>query len=396
MSELSPQSNTPYSELTAAHEIEPQRIYLEIGPFDEPTAAESSRSFTGPNVYIGLELNAGDHYDPDMFERQRRSIGKRVADEQIILAQGDGRNMILPDNSVHEVYLGNVIPVIPHEDVVLMLQDIHRVMDGSGEVVMDTGDAVDEYFDDEFHRDLVAQGFTIEGTYDEYGPESARWQELRDAWPSIRPGPHIFTVARKNAEQGDAATASEATETDGAEHTFRVDSPREYIVDPHEMGVDYGVPEEILSDVAADLLHTLQLRGIGLESVVFSGYHGDDATPDATKGEDQAVAYTEYFELSEYDVISDLPEYHFATKAALDTSADSSGNPIHFAGTGPNATIAVYDAEVLATLDSATDDLELTNPEQFIEMGWVRVRATAAQIEQAKLMEFHPRYRPSS
>jgi|GEM_PF-4006140 len=198
MSETAPAANQ-YPENHEAQEE--QRIFLEIGPWDRPTAAESTRSYTGPNVYIGLEPNEGDYHQPDLFEGQRRAVGDRLNNEHIILAQGDGRNMPFPDASIHSVYLGNVLPAIPHEDINSMLYEVSRVMDGTGPAIFDIGDAanadgvMDHYFTDEFADDLEAAGLHGVATYS--NEDSPEHQELRALWPSAWPSGHVFVVAHK-------------------------------------------------------------------------------------------------------------------------------------------------------------------------------------------------------
>jgi len=187
---------------TEEHEQEQhgQRIYLEVGPWHTPTAATSTREYSGDNVYIGMELNQGDYHDPDMFDMQRQYVGDRLESENIILTQGDGRNTVLPEGTVHEVYMGNVLPAVEEEDIEKLLTEAHRIMDGTGPLIIDAGDTSEEYFVEDVQDVLATTGFNVTEVLREDGEDPERWREIRDTWPSPWPSDHVYIIANKQME----------------------------------------------------------------------------------------------------------------------------------------------------------------------------------------------------
>jgi len=177
------------------------KVFLEVGPWRLPAAATSSRHFTGNNVYIGLEHNSGIYHDPTMFNEQKQHVGERLKQENIHLIQGDGREMPLPDASVHEVFMGNVLNGIAEEDIVPILREVNRVMDGTGPLIIDSGDTTDAYFLDDVQYELEQQGFAVKGVFGHDGDDK-NWNRLREVWPSEWPGApeHNFIVAHKVAD----------------------------------------------------------------------------------------------------------------------------------------------------------------------------------------------------
>ena len=172
------------------------RIFLEIGPGARPTAAESVRRYDNNQIYVGVERNAGDYYFPGMFSAQRKAVAHR-ADENVILTQGDARHLRFPDGSVHEVFMGNVLNGIDYEDVPRVLEETHRVMDGTGPLIIEMEDTVEPQFVDDLREDLERSGFVADEVLTEGGSDSEKWKELRDTWPAEWPYGHHFMVATK-------------------------------------------------------------------------------------------------------------------------------------------------------------------------------------------------------
>lgn len=189
----------------------------------------------------------------------------------------------------------------------------------------------------------------------------------------------------------------------------QVYSVEEYTVDPYEIDVDYGVPNEVVEAVRSDLLRVLQERGIDIESVVFSGYADNEANPDDAKlayrrgevseeeenyealmmdGEYDSGFDDNHAEMAEFNqVYGVMPEYHFTGHRLLGSDQGDMNNPIHFAGTGPNATIGVYDRAALSSIGTVGN-----NDETYADMDWITVHATAESLEAAKVFDYHPRY----
>lgn len=177
------------------------RIFLEIGPGAYPTAAQSSRRYIDDNVYVGVENNTGDYRDSDMFAAQKRHVGARVLQENVILTKGDGRNLHFPNRSVHEVFMGNVLNGVNAEDIPAFLSEAHRVMDGSGPLVIDVEDQVAGDFMYELRDELEAAGFKPGEVVEKAGPDADEWQKLNGEWPSAMwPEDHTFLIAQKLPE----------------------------------------------------------------------------------------------------------------------------------------------------------------------------------------------------
>lgn len=173
------------------------RVFLEIGSGPVPTAAETSRRFEGDDAYVSIELNNGVYHQDDMFERQKQSVADRRDVGHIALTQGDGRSTPLPRRSVHEVYMGNVMTAVIRRQQQQLLRESHRIMDGSGPLVLDVGYTTLSNFIPELQEDLQAAGFAVGGVHRERDDDQEPWRQLRGLYPSVWPGNHVFVVAEK-------------------------------------------------------------------------------------------------------------------------------------------------------------------------------------------------------
>jgi len=170
------------------------RVFVEIGSGPVPTAAHSSRTYEGDDVYVSVELNEGDYYQENLFEVQRAGVAHRRDLGHIALSQGDGRQMLFPRHSVHEVYMGNVLTAVTRDEGQLFLQEAARIMDGSGPLVLDIGYTEYQDFIPELREDLVANGFDTGTVLREQDDDSEGWQNYRDAYPSVWIGDHVFLI----------------------------------------------------------------------------------------------------------------------------------------------------------------------------------------------------------
>jgi hypothetical protein len=173
---------------------------------------------------------------------------------------------------------------------------------------------------------------------------------------------------------------------------------------------DYGVPERHQAVIKNALVVTLGQMGIPLESVVFSGYHQDSAheinPDDSTDRKDELKNLTREIvrlqdsgafdrdpslkedyqtQLESFRGTYNLKGYCFTPVDGLDGAPGDSDNPIHYAGMGENAIIGVYDAALLEELGGDRVD-------KYGDM--ISVDAIPGAIDEAKIMEFHPRFAP--
>lgn len=193
-----------------------------------------------------------------------------------------------------------------------------------------------------------------------------------------------------------------------------ISSDEVFSIDPAYKNSGYGVPPELVPGIKDSLLRVLQSRGIDQSQVLYSGYNGLTPDPDTVKMADVPEDYIPPEELDaivEYRreniitheddkerYLSDTaiansgltrtPEYHFVGTEGLEGSEDERSNPIHFAGTGRMATIGVYDAPRLAQLSPGSPVLP-----DYSNLAWFTAHATAEEVNTAKILELHPRFR---
>lgn len=183
------------------------------------------------------------------------------------------------------------------------------------------------------------------------------------------------------------------------------------VIHPAELNHEYGVPEEAVPIVAQRIHETLLTAGIDPETVVFAGYNRRDENPDQAKLRAQRddLAYSMgdiALEEVEYDdevrgvvdlvdelqtaygwdasALSTKPRYDLSGPGELLAPADADSNPIHYAGTVPDATIGVYDKNRLHEIDANY------NPDS--PGTWVIIHATLDELDRAKVAELYPRY----
>ena len=193
------------STVTKNNQAPQKRIFLEIGPDAYPTAAHTTKRYTGGDVYVAVENKAGDYKSDKLFEghdsmfkAQRRFVGARALEENVILTEGDGRNLQFPDKSVHEVFMGNVLNGVDSSDIPAFLSEAHRVMDGSGPLVIDMENGVGSGFVSDIQDELEAAGFDEGRVVERDGVEADEWQQLNGEWPSAMwPEDHTFLIAHK-------------------------------------------------------------------------------------------------------------------------------------------------------------------------------------------------------
>jgi hypothetical protein len=143
-----------------------------------------------------------------------------------------------------------------------------------------------------------------------------------------------------------------------------------YLIDSVALDQEYGVPQEVVDEVATDLMLAVTGEGYAEHEVVFVGgkvgesgefeFVPDDPAPD-DEGETN-------------------PPFMFWTAGDLAATAEEQTNPIHFAGTTATSRIAV--------LDFMGIDPGNVPP---IE-GGVRYHVDPQRLRDALTMLFHPQY----
>jgi hypothetical protein len=179
----------------------------------------------------------------------------------------------------------------------------------------------------------------------------------------------------------------------------------------------YGVPEELLPEVTDVLLKTIKQAGLDPDNLVLSGYDGEPhdkhldfaaetiidekiralgraATRLQTEGAfklnpQKAEKYKQKIHdlKQEKQRIAHHHEYFFADPMNLLSSKELSSNPIHYAGIGQRATIAVYDKAALLAFDenlSGHGNVPTGDVWSFV--------AAPEDVDDALVMVFHPRY----
>ncbi len=177
----------------------------------------------------------------------------------------------------------------------------------------------------------------------------------------------------------------------------------------YAMDKDYGVLEDQAERIAAALITTLGQLGINPEKVLFSGYSknypktANAISADAEERLRQTVReanrlQTEGVFIDNPAIKQEYVERVAATKDEINAARDGRNtfylndvdglydssskwtNPIHFAGTGEGAVIAVYDSETLKAIGLSKVAANV-------------VHTTQGELETAKVMEFYPRFK---
>lgn len=145
-------------------------IHLEVGYGLDPTALLGKASYLSK---IGVQLDRavgtyensiGDYPDAVRLQTQHfaEQALKEKPGENILFVIGDGGQLPLPDNSVRQVFLSNVLNA-PLEDEVreATLQDAGRVLPHEGSLVVRVNWHEDEWPHDKMVRKLASAGFTV-------------------------------------------------------------------------------------------------------------------------------------------------------------------------------------------------------------------------------------------
>lgn len=176
-----------------------------------------------------------------------------------------------------------------------------------------------------------------------------------------------------------------------------------------EVDGSYGVRDELIPEVAGNILETLDQMGIDRSRVLFSGYSADSPKETTEHWQEGAMLGDLAEEMSHLDAngefdanpslrqeyldrLNELKEArskhagtftYFLTgwEGLYKTGEEGDINPIKYAET-EGAVVGVYDRNILNQVTSAD-----TN-----EVGSVSVQASPEQMEQAKVLDFHPRY----
>jgi hypothetical protein len=154
-----------------------------------------------------------------------------------------------------------------------------------------------------------------------------------------------------------------------------------YTIDPDALGQPFGVPQDVAEQVADDLVAAVDGVGYGADEVVFAGYHAiagiDDMGPAAMEHSGEA-----FIDPGTAEPVRGVDEAVFFLGAGSLANTQGQGNsPIHDAGTGLDARIAVYDTEAL------TGSSELHDPEGVHIAGVDPMR-----VRRALRLIFHPQY----
>lgn len=157
------------------------QILLEIGPGISPVVLNGDRTFQEDQIYIGIDIAEG-HY----FPKEEVYYGDRVRqflpnyqgrvnlerpNERIQFLYADGSNIPLPDSSVSEVYLANIMTSpIPSSKKSMLLQEVVRVLDNEGKLIIKVNWGGDFWLwpeeEGELHAMAKAHGFIIEDSID--------------------------------------------------------------------------------------------------------------------------------------------------------------------------------------------------------------------------------------
>ena len=183
-------------------------LYVEIGYGLDPAALRGNRQFT-TIAYLGIDQAVGDYENPHgaYVEAVRASsirFNKKVAserpDENIQFSIGDAEHLGLPDGSVQELYMSNVINAPVDENTRHdILAEAHRVISRNGELVVRVNWHQDEWPESGMVTLLCAHGFAVVRSVTSTDAEYNRLEDQygRPNEVSAPPGYYIIAVPQK-------------------------------------------------------------------------------------------------------------------------------------------------------------------------------------------------------
>ena len=158
MPEAAPES--PEQSPESPERLDDKFVYLEYGPGLTPSAPREANPFRDNRYYIGIDIGSdsstieGRNYGeaaaaalPE-FQRRVNKVRRRTVmeflkrapkpqKENIQFMRGNARELPLPEQSVDEIYMSNVLTAPQsHEDQLQLLDEATRVLKPNGEIVI--------------------------------------------------------------------------------------------------------------------------------------------------------------------------------------------------------------------------------------------------------------------
>lgn len=148
----------------------PKRVFVEIGPRAQPVTWMGRRHFGENDMYIGIDIDERELRDaPEVTDPAHTS-------ENIHFLAGDARKLPLKENSVHEIYFGNVFGDSVHirdSDREQFVTEAKRVLKTGGELIIkETASPISQSSIGDL---LLRYGFAVEKVI---RPTDAGWEEM--------------------------------------------------------------------------------------------------------------------------------------------------------------------------------------------------------------------------
>ncbi|HEY2004264.1 MAG TPA: methyltransferase domain-containing protein [Candidatus Saccharimonadia bacterium] len=237
--EPSPEDSRPHEPLPeplaepspkSPEQLDDKFVYLEYGPGLTPSAPREANPFTGNRHYIGIDIGSdsstidGRNYGEaasdalPVFQRrvneavQRRTVmefikrAPKPGKENIQFMRGNARTLPLPDQSVDEIYMSNVLtaPQSPDEQLQLLAEAI-RVLKPNGEIVVKCNWDRDLWPPETVEELLRSAGLRIDERVDSTN-STEEWfaysgAEIRFGNRDLKKGGYFFRASRPRAAE---------------------------------------------------------------------------------------------------------------------------------------------------------------------------------------------------
>ena len=149
---------------------QPKEIFLEIGGGLDSAAINGNRSFEGNKIYIGVDAARGNYHTQDRQDYgeavraetadMHQQIQHEKPDENIHFIFAEGEHLPLPNDSVQEVYMANVVTApLTHNARTDLLLDVNRVLLPDGKLVLKVNWDVWMWPKEEIKQIIEAAGF---------------------------------------------------------------------------------------------------------------------------------------------------------------------------------------------------------------------------------------------
>lgn len=113
---------------------QPKRVFVEVGCGKIPAPALGTKEISDDQIYIGIDL---DKNNVDMAPYSL--LDQKIEKGNIHFIQADGQKLPIPNNSIDEIYFGDVLSSgfsVTDDVRKRLIQEAHRVLRKNGDIII--------------------------------------------------------------------------------------------------------------------------------------------------------------------------------------------------------------------------------------------------------------------